>query len=145
MAGRDAAEQTKEWRRNNCIQAMYKMFDENKAALTPFEYSEYIWDALPYIGGAPVGTCSTGTLTSYGPALCTSTGRIHFAGTETSYNWAGYMEGALRAGKRAAQEVLTKRGVSYEGEVEVETKPSQRTLDNLKQLLELSVKAAKNL
>ena len=32
--------------------------------------------------------------------------RIHWAGTETSSYWAGYMDGAVRSGKRAAAEVL---------------------------------------
>ena len=33
-------------------------------------------------------------------------GRVHWAGTETSTYWTGYMDGAVRAGKRAALEVL---------------------------------------
>ena len=35
-------------------------------------------------------------------------GRVHWAGTETSTYWTGYMDGAVRAGKRAAVEVLAK-------------------------------------
>jgi monoamine oxidase len=31
---------------------------------------------------------------------------IYWAGTETSDYWAGYMEGAVRAGTRAANEIL---------------------------------------
>jgi monoamine oxidase len=34
-------------------------------------------------------------------------GRIHWAGTETSEVWNGYMDGAIRSGERAAREVLT--------------------------------------
>jgi hypothetical protein len=33
-------------------------------------------------------------------------GRIHWAGTETSDYWNGYMDGAVRSGERAAAEVL---------------------------------------
>jgi len=33
-------------------------------------------------------------------------GRIHWAGTEAAVVWSGYMEGAVRAGEHAAQEVL---------------------------------------
>ena len=33
-------------------------------------------------------------------------GRIHWAGTETSTFWNGYMDGAVRSGERAANEVL---------------------------------------
>ena len=32
-------------------------------------------------------------------------GRLHFAGTETATHWAGYMDGAIQAGERAAGEV----------------------------------------
>jgi monoamine oxidase len=31
---------------------------------------------------------------------------VHFAGTETADHWAGYMDGAVRSGERAAREVL---------------------------------------
>lgn len=31
--------------------------------------------------------------------------RCFFAGTETATQWAGYMEGAIQAGERAAREV----------------------------------------
>jgi phytoene dehydrogenase-like protein len=34
-------------------------------------------------------------------------GRVHFAGEHTAGDWAGLMEGALRSGARAADEVLT--------------------------------------
>lgn len=33
-------------------------------------------------------------------------GRIHFAGTITATLWAGYMEGAVESGERAALEVI---------------------------------------
>ena len=32
-------------------------------------------------------------------------GRVHFAGTITATLWAGYMEGAIESGERAAMEV----------------------------------------
>ena len=31
--------------------------------------------------------------------------RVYFAGTESATQWAGYMEGAIEAGERAAREV----------------------------------------
>jgi len=45
-------------------------------------------------------------LTSFGPFLRQSFGKIHFAGTETAREWTGYMNGAVEAGQRAAFEVL---------------------------------------
>jgi monoamine oxidase len=41
-----------------------------------------------------------------GPALREPIGRLHWAGTETSPVWNGYMDGAVRSGERAAAEVL---------------------------------------
>ena len=40
---------------------------------------------------------------------CSPIGPVHFAGTETSDYWQGYMDGAVRAGERAAREVLASR------------------------------------
>ena len=45
-------------------------------------------------------------LTRFGPALRAPVGRIHWAGTETSEAWSGYMDGAVRSGDRVAAEVL---------------------------------------
>ena len=47
-----------------------------------------------------------GTLIDFGIALRPPVGRIHWAGTETSTYWNGYMDGAVRSGERAAAEVL---------------------------------------
>ena len=45
-------------------------------------------------------------MTVFGPALREPVGRIHWAGTETSDIWSGYVDGALRSGDRVAKEVL---------------------------------------
>ena len=45
-------------------------------------------------------------LLAHGPAIREPVGRIHWAGTETSNYWNGYMDGAVRSGQRAAREVL---------------------------------------
>jgi monoamine oxidase len=47
-----------------------------------------------------------GTLSVLGPAIRVPHGRVHWAGTETSTYWTGYMDGAVRSGKRSAREVL---------------------------------------
>ncbi|WP_341238305.1 FAD-dependent oxidoreductase [uncultured Limnobacter sp.] len=47
-----------------------------------------------------------GVMTHYGNWLRTPHHTVHWAGTETANEWAGYIEGALQAGERAAQEVL---------------------------------------
>ncbi|MGD9511423.1 MAG: FAD-dependent oxidoreductase [Geminicoccaceae bacterium] len=45
-------------------------------------------------------------LLDYGEVIRRPVGPIHWAGTETATYWNGYMEGAVRAGERAAEEVL---------------------------------------
>jgi monoamine oxidase len=48
-----------------------------------------------------------GVLSRYGDTVRAPIGRVHFAGTETAGYWQGYMDGAVRAGERAAHEVLS--------------------------------------
>ena len=47
-----------------------------------------------------------GVLTDAGCALREPSGLVHWAGTETATRWTGYMDGAVRSGERAAEEVL---------------------------------------
>jgi monoamine oxidase len=53
-----------------------------------------------------VSVLSPGTLLDFGEAIRRPEGRIHWAGTETATYWNGYMDGAVRAGERAAAEAL---------------------------------------
>ncbi len=75
-------------------------------ALHPKEYFDTAWTQEPWTRGCPVGIAGPGTLLAYGHALRPPVGRIHWAGTETSTYWNGYMDGAVRSGERAAGEVL---------------------------------------
>ena len=75
-------------------------------AANPLDYFEKAWADDPWSRGGPVGIYGPGSLTSYGPALRQPVGRVHWAGTETSTYWNGYMDGAIRSGERAAVEVL---------------------------------------
>jgi hypothetical protein len=45
-------------------------------------------------------------LYDFGEALRAPAGRIHWAGTESSDYWVGYMDGAVRSAERAVAEVL---------------------------------------
>ena len=60
----------------------------------------------PWIRGCPTVNLPPGVLSSYGPEIRRPFGRVHWAGTETSTYWSGYMDGAVRSGERAAREVL---------------------------------------
>jgi monoamine oxidase len=68
-------------------------------------YLERDWAAEEYTRGCYGSFATPGTLTRYGRALRTPVGPIHWAGTETATRWAGYMDGAVRSGQRAAREV----------------------------------------
>lgn len=69
------------------------------------DYFETNWPGERWSRGGPVGIHRPGVLLPTGPALRQPIGRIHWAGTETSTYWNGYMDGAIRSGIRAAAEV----------------------------------------
>ncbi|MFD5700383.1 flavin monoamine oxidase family protein [Streptomyces lasiicapitis] len=75
-------------------------------AAHPTDWKEKNWTEDPYCRGGYSAYYPPGVLTSIGPALRTPIGRIHWAGSETSPQWTGYIEGAIRSGERAADEVL---------------------------------------
>jgi len=77
-------------------------------ASSPTDYFETDWSTSQWTRGCPVGIAAPGVYTAYGPALRKPVGRIHWAGTETSTFWNGYMDGAVRSGERAADEVLNR-------------------------------------
>lgn len=68
------------------------------------DFVEKIWDDESHISGC-TSPVQPGILSQYGQALRAPHGNIHFAGTETSEVWTGYMDGAVRSGHRVAQEV----------------------------------------
>jgi len=76
-------------------------------AANPTAYFDTNWSDEIWTRGCPVGIPSLGTLLAYGPLIRQPVGRIHWAGTETSTYWNGYMDGAVRSGERAAAEVLS--------------------------------------
>lgn len=91
-------------RRQAVLQGFAEMFGEK--ALHPIEYVEHDWTKEQWTKGGPVAIMKPGTLTTYGQELRKPHLRTHWAGTETSTYWTGYMDGAVRAGERASAEVL---------------------------------------
>jgi monoamine oxidase len=75
-------------------------------ATTPFHYGELDWGAEEWTRGAMFAHYAPGVLTGFGRALREPCGRIHWAGTETATLWSGSIEGAVRSGERAADEVM---------------------------------------
>jgi monoamine oxidase len=76
-------------------------------AANAVDFFETSWSGEQWTRGCPVGIPSQGTLLAYGPQIRAPVGRIHWAGTETSTYWNGYMDGAVRSGERAAAEALS--------------------------------------
>jgi monoamine oxidase len=76
-------------------------------ASNAIDFFETSWSGEQWTRGCPVGIPSQGTLLAYGPQIRQPVGRIHWAGTETSTYWNGYMDGAVRSGERAAAEALS--------------------------------------
>jgi monoamine oxidase len=76
-------------------------------ALNPRQVVEFNWSTEVWNRGCPVAVLGPGTLIDFGTALRTPVGRVHWAGTETSTYWNGYMDGAVRSGERAAKEALS--------------------------------------
>ena len=74
-------------------------------AANPGDFFDSEWAAQEWSRGCPVGVAGPGVLTPYGRALRDPVGLIHFAGTETSDYWNGYMDGAIRSGERVAREL----------------------------------------
>ncbi|TAL24241.1 MAG: FAD-dependent oxidoreductase [Aquabacterium sp.] len=93
-------------RKRQVIEAFVAYFGAKAAS--PRAYVEMNWQAENYSLGGPTGHFPPGVLTAYGPTLRAPVGRLHWAGTETATVWAGYMDGAVRSGERAAQEVLAR-------------------------------------
>jgi monoamine oxidase len=72
----------------------------------PIDYIDQDWPADPWSRGCYGPSMGPGVLTTLGPDLRTKFGRVHWAGTETSPIWTGYIEGAIRSGERAAAEIM---------------------------------------
>lgn len=76
------------------------------AAARPEGYVERRWAEEEFTRGCYGAHLPPGGWTSYGRALLTPVGPIHWAGTETATEWSGYMDGAVQSGERAAAEAL---------------------------------------
>lgn len=90
-------------RRTAALEQLARFFGHR--ALEPIEVQETNWLQQPWIFGCQ-GTLPPGAVTRVGPAWRAPAGRVHFAGTETAGRWTGWMNGAVQAGERAADEIL---------------------------------------
>jgi monoamine oxidase len=107
IGGHDARvweDKTADERRQAALQNFANFFGNE--ALSPRDVVEFNWSTEIWNRGCPVAVLAPGTLIDFGKALRAPVARVHWAGTETSTYWNGYMDGAVRSGERAAGEVL---------------------------------------
>jgi monoamine oxidase len=91
-------------RRRQVIAAMVERFGPR--ASSPSAYIETPWWKEPWTRGCSMAHWSPGILTKYGSLLRQPFGRVHWAGTETATISYGAIDGAVRSGERAAEEIL---------------------------------------
>jgi monoamine oxidase len=92
----------KDERKKSVIASLVRFFGPQAADCIGYDDND--WMLEPYTHGY-VGSMPPGVMTRFGKALREPCGRIHWACSESAEEWAGYIEGALRSGARAAVEV----------------------------------------
>jgi monoamine oxidase len=105
IEGRHAIELSaagKDGRREKVVASLVRFFGPKARDLVAYDDND--WTIEPYAHGY-VASMPPGALTRFGLALREPCGRIHWAGSETAEEWAGCIEGAMRSGLRAAQDV----------------------------------------
>ena len=106
--------------RRSAVCAQYRDAFQCDDAMQPLDYVEADWTAEEFSRGGYNAVFPPSTLTSMQQQLTAPLGdRVHFAGAELAVRWAGYMDGAIESGERAAHEVLRRMG-KVEGEFEEE-------------------------
>ena len=105
-AAREATEMHPESRRHIVVDALVRLF--GSAAAHPVAYVDKAWPADEWSGGCYAGILSPGVMTEVGDALRAPYRRVYFAGTEAAVNGIGYVEGAIDAGERAADQVIAR-------------------------------------
>jgi monoamine oxidase len=92
-----------EQRREQVLEGLVTLFGE--AARHPIDYVDHCWGTEEFAPGGPTAAVPPGSWTTYGPWLRKAVDGIYWAGTETADEWTGFFDGAVRSGKRAADEV----------------------------------------
>jgi len=95
-------------RRERVCAALARRFGPRAAS--PSDYVETQWWTQPWSRGCSMAHHGPGMLTRYGPLLRAPFGKVHWAGTETSGESHGAVDGAVRSGERAADEILQAAG-----------------------------------
>lgn len=112
--GEEWSKQTEKERIEALVRQVGKIWENAEEAKESFvEALGHEWCKEEYSGwGCPCPSLGPGVLTEVGHTLREAFGNIHFAGTETADVWKGYMEGAVRSGDRAGDEVVAELKVA---------------------------------
>ncbi len=102
--GSDFYDSSRARRRAAALGSFARYFGE--PARHPDRYLELVWAAEPYTRGAYGSYNPPGVLTSIGHVAGQPVRRVHFAASELTTKWIGYMDGAIRSGQRAADEII---------------------------------------
>ena len=90
-------------RRDRALAGFAALFGDE--ALKPIDYVDHCWGTEDFAPGGPTAAVPPGSWTAFGPWLRKPVERIFWAGTETADEWTGFLDGAVRSGRRAAAEV----------------------------------------
>jgi monoamine oxidase len=91
-------------RREVVVANLVRLFGEKAAS--PVGYLDRCWANEEFSAGCYGAFMPPGAWTRWGRSLADPVGPIHWAGAETADRWTGYMDGAIRSGRRAATEVM---------------------------------------
>jgi monoamine oxidase len=95
------------YRREAITGLLVRLFGEQASRLR--DLHELDWLAEEWTRGCYAGLMPPDGWTRLGPDLRRAADPLHWAGSETSPVWMGYMEGAVRSGERVAEEILHRR------------------------------------
>ncbi|EWY94910.1 hypothetical protein FOYG_04059 [Fusarium oxysporum NRRL 32931] len=107
--GHEWSHKTREERKRLGWEQLKKMYGLVVSSIPePINILEKEWIKDPWVMGGSCPGMPPGVLTSdAGRSLAAPHQNIHFVGSETSAEWTGFIEGALRSGHRGANEVIT--------------------------------------
>jgi monoamine oxidase len=92
-----------ETRRDLILSTLATHFGERLKS--PLSFHEKSWHQDPFVLGGYLAWPKPGAYEAMRAAGSEPAGRVHWAGTESASEYAGYFEGAVRSGERAAAEV----------------------------------------
>lgn len=110
-----SASETSKQREIRADQFVRYLFDTPASSETELLASvENDWCAEPWSGGGYAGVTGCGTLSQYGEYLVAPLyeNRLFWCGTESAFEWSGYLEGAMESAERAASTVAALNATS---------------------------------